>query len=71
MTIQQLFKGHQKVLLQVVNDLSKKDHIPAREIAQNRIEPILPDIEKNAGQEMDPTFIVYLIQYGLTKLVKF
>ncbi len=39
----------------------------AAHIAERRIKPVLSDLEANAGQEMDPLYIAYMIQHSLTR----
>lgn len=64
-TLEQLFRGHEKALREIIRDF--KSGKSAREVAGARIGPIITGLEKNAGQDMDPTYIAYMIQHLITK----
>lgn len=62
-TLSALFEGHERVLrLAIAEAITGAS---ASDVAQKHIEPILSDLEANAGQEMDPVFIAYTIQYAI------
>lgn len=63
-TLNTLFEGHTDSLARAINATS--EGVRARDVAEMHITPILADIERNAGQQMDPTYIAYLIQYAHT-----
>jgi hypothetical protein len=58
-----LFNGIEEVPKQVLNGLRAGRSV--RELADEFIEPHIQKIEENAGQEMDPGYIGYLIEYVL------
>jgi hypothetical protein len=61
-----MFKGHPENLRKIKLNLSHPGNsVPVKEIADQYIVPILADIEKNCGQEMDPYYVGYMIQYSL------
>jgi hypothetical protein len=60
--LSRLFTQHPDALVSAIHDISRG--IRARDVASRHIIPILTDIESAAGQEMDSTYIVYLIEYA-------
>jgi hypothetical protein len=61
-TLEQLFKGHKRHLTAAIRDTTNNEQ--ARIVAHRHIEPIIDAINTNAGQEMGPTHIAYLIQFA-------
>lgn len=57
-----LFAGHTDALVRAIADSNRGTR--ARDVARTHILPILHDVEVNAGQDMDPTYIAYLIEYA-------
>jgi hypothetical protein len=60
--LDQLFKGHKRHLTQAIRDTADGER--ASIVAHRHIEPIIEAINLNAGQEMDPTYVAYLIQFA-------
>ena len=59
-----LFQGIPEVSRAAIADL--KAGKSASEVASTHIAPNLKAIEKNAGQEMNPTYVAYLLEYVVT-----
>jgi hypothetical protein len=59
-TLGQLFRGHDDVLVAAMNDTLAGRR--ATDIAGEHIEPILEDLCRNAGQQMDPVYVAYMLQ---------
>lgn len=64
MTIATLFEGQEETFTRITQELAKGRL--ARSIAEELVEPVLSVLEANAGQAIDPTYIVYLVEYTLT-----
>ena len=64
-TLDVLFKGHEPVLARIVESLGKG--ISASNVATIYVKPILKDLEANAGTGLDPTYVVYMIQYTISQ----
>lgn len=62
MTIADLFKGQEHALTRIVQELAKGRL--ARDVAEELVEPILSHLEVNAGTALDPTYLVYMVQYA-------
>ena len=63
MTIATLFEGQEEILARIVQELAKGRL--ARDIAEELVEPILGVLEANAAQALDPTYVVYFVQYAV------
>jgi hypothetical protein len=61
MTLEELFKGREPVLARIRENINKG--LPARSLGNIYVAPILGELEANAGQALDPTYVVYMIQY--------
>lgn len=57
-----MFRGVSKNLNGAIRDT--KAGVQARNVAREWIEPIIATVNKNAGQEMDPTYVAYIIQFA-------
>lgn len=62
-TLNALFQGHGDALRRAC--LETLAELPAADVSKRHIEPILADLNANAGQEMDPLYIAYMIQSAL------
>jgi hypothetical protein len=62
-TLNVLFKEHSDALRRAC--LETLADLPAADVAKRHIEPVLPSLNANAGQEMDPLYIAYMIQSAL------
>ena len=59
-SIEELFAGHDDVLAVVVGKSMAGER--ASKIADEHLVPIIEDLNRNAGQEMDPTYIAFMIE---------
>lgn len=66
MTADQLLKGHEGLVLQAAR--MRAEGSSAADVAEKLIKPVLSDLERNAGQEMDPTYIAYMLEWLVIKL---
>ena len=60
--ISKLFLGIEDVLEKAVKALEKNER--ALEVSEKIIKPVLGKIEENAGQRMDPLYIVYFLDFA-------
>lgn len=56
-----LFEGVEHQPRLALDDLKKG--MSAKDVASTHIEPNIRAIEKNAGQEMDPLYVAYLLEH--------
>ena len=56
-----IFEGIPNQPQDAIRDLKK--NISAKDVAATHIEPNLKAMEENAGQELDPLYIAYMLQY--------
>lgn len=61
MTLATLFEGQGETLARIVQELAKGRL--ARDIAEELVEPVLGVLEANAGQALDPTYCVYMVDF--------
>lgn len=62
-SLNRLFHGHERTLAVCLIELAAG--LDVNTLARKRIEPVLSDLEANAGQPMDAKFIAYMCQYSL------
>lgn len=67
-TLDELFHGHESAKMKCIRAFNAG--MKAKEIANLHITPILADLEKNAGQKMDPTFIAWMVKYAMSQICK-
>jgi len=60
-----MFRGIEKNLNGAIKDT--KAGIRARNVAREWIAPVIATVSKNTGQEMDPTYVAYMIQFAYGK----
>lgn len=63
-TLDKLFHGHEGAKIRCFRAFNAG--MRADKVAKLHIAPILKELEKNAGQEMDSEYIAYMIQYVMT-----
>lgn len=61
-TIGKLFKGQERTLALCLSELAAG--LSVAHIAEKRIKPILGHLEANAGTALDPTYVVYVVEYA-------
>lgn len=62
MNLATLFAGQEPVLDRIVQELAEGRL--ARDVAEEIVEPVLGVLEANAGQALDPTYLVYMVEYA-------
>lgn len=68
-TLPELFKGEEINLGRLIHEMQAGVKKRSEMIADN-IEPIIKVINENARQEMDPTYLYYMVDYALTMKMK-
>ena len=68
MTLEQIFLGHEDALNACVADFGNERS--ASFVARDHIAPILADLEDNAGQPLDPTYVAYLILHEMNEKLR-
>ena len=65
-TLPEIFKGHEIILARIIHEIQQglKNR---NQIIEDNITPILKDLQKNAGQEIDGGWLYYAIQYALNQ----
>jgi hypothetical protein len=64
--LNQAFKKHPRHLQELRRALGDKENTETvKDLAAKYIEPIIADISSNFGQEMDPFYVGYMVQYSL------
>jgi hypothetical protein len=58
-SIENLFRGLEPVLQKCLQDIAEERSATA--IAKDHLEPILGHLEANAGVELDPVYLVYML----------
>ena len=61
-TLGELFAGHLTRLNQGI--LWAQEGLSTHNLAEVIVKPVLADLEQNAGQEMDPLYVAYLIVHA-------
>lgn len=64
-TCEVLFKGLEGNLRAAIKDLNAGQF--ASNVAREHIQPVIARVEKNAGQQMDPAYVAYLIEFAHIK----
>lgn len=65
-TLNQMFKNHRGHLRRAIRDF--EDGEQARLVAHRHVEPILVDLEAAQGQQLDATYVAYLIEYAFRSI---
>ena len=61
-TCETLFRGAEKNLKAARDAIT--NGLPARDVADRHIQPVIEKVNRNAGQEMLPTYLAYFIEWA-------
>ena len=64
-TLKELFEGLDDELTQIVDAL--RAGTPVFQIAEQLVKPHITAIGLNAGTDMDPAYVAYMVQYAISQ----